>query len=70
MEDLSRDDKLDSAQRVLTQSKRELAGLGAIFEERLGVSLPNLSGVLGDSISIEASQKSVALVDKVAVALG
>lgn len=70
MEDLSNDPKLESAQRVITQSKRELVGLAAIFEERVGVSLPNLSGVVGNEVTVESSLQSVELVDKVAVALG
>ncbi len=70
MDDLNVDAQLEANRKELAASNRELKGLIDFFEERTGVSLPNFDGVVEKMNASLLYEKSVELVDKVALSLG
>jgi hypothetical protein len=70
MDDLNDDGQLVANKKKLDASNRELKGLIDFFEERMGVSLPTFDGVVEKLNASMMHEKSVEMVDKVALSLG
>ncbi len=62
--------QLEDDKKKLAASNRELKGLIDFFEERMGVSLPNFDAVVEKLNASLLYEKSVEMVDKVALSLG
>lgn len=70
MDDLNDEGQLVANKKKLDASNRELKGLIDFFEERMGVSLPTFDGVVEKLNASMMHEKSVEMVDKVALSLG
>lgn len=70
MDNLYDDAQLVADKKKLETSNRELKGLIDFFEERMGVSLPNFDSVVEKLNASMLYEKSVEMVDKVALSLG
>jgi hypothetical protein len=70
MDDLYGDPQLSDSKKKLAVSNRELKGLIDFFEDRIGVHLPNFDPVIEKLNASLLYEKSIEMVDKVALSLG
>lgn len=70
MDNLYVDTQLEVNKKEIATRNKELKGLIDFFEERMGVSLPNFDGVVEKLNTSLLHDKSVEMVDKVALSLG
>lgn len=70
MDDLYGETQLSDSKKKLAVSNRELKGLIDFFEDRIGVHLPNFDPVIEKLNASLLYEKSIEMVDKVALSLG